>query len=317
MTTPTTKISHHTTDAIYVRGESLVDDLIGKLTFTEMMYFQMLGKKPMPAQAKILDAVLVTLMEHGITPSVIATRMIYDSCPEAVQAAVAAGLLAVGSTFIGTMEGCAKNLDEILKAPEGEAARAKATVGEISMALETVFGRHRAEIKAITGVYKREVGMTGAVERVKHLVESFEAAEGRRPRLLVAKIGQDGHDRGQKVIASAFADLGFDVDIGPLFATPAEAARQAVENDVHVLGVSSLAAAHLTLVPELKKELASQGRDDIMIVVGGVVPPQDYDALMKSGCEAIFPPGTVIADAALKLLKTLHHRLGHDQRAAE
>jgi len=198
-----------------------------------------------------------------------------------------------------------------------DAARAKATVGEISMALEKVFGRHRAEIKAITGVYKREVGMTGAVERVKHLVESFETAEGRRPRLLVAKIGQDGHDRGQKVIASAFADLGFDVDIGPLFATPSEAARQAVENDVHVLGVSSLAAAHLTLVPELKKELAAQGREDIMIVVGGVVPPQDYDTLLKSGAEAIFPPGTVISEAAEKLLKTLHHRLGHDQRAAE
>jgi methylmalonyl-CoA mutase len=198
-----------------------------------------------------------------------------------------------------------------------DAARAKATVGEISMALEKVFGRHRAEIKAITGVYKREVGMTGAVQRVKTLVESFEAAEGRRPRLLVAKIGQDGHDRGQKVIASAFADLGFDVDIGPLFATPAEAARQAVENDVHVLGVSSLAAAHLTLVPELKKELAAQGREDIMIVVGGVVPPQDYDALLKSGAEAIFPPGTVISEAAEKLLKTLNHRLGHDQRAAE
>ena len=158
-----------------------------------------------------------------------------------------------------------------------DAARAKATVGEISSALEKVFGRHRAEIKAITGVYKREVGMTGAVERVRTAVEAFEVAEGRRPRLLVAKIGQDGHDRGQKVIASAFADLGFDVDIGPLFATPAEAARQAVENDVHILGVSSLAAAHLTLVPELKAELAKQGRDDIMIVVGGVVPPQDYE----------------------------------------
>jgi methylmalonyl-CoA mutase len=222
-------------------------------------------------------------------------------------------------------------LDALTRAADGgngnllelavDAARAKATVGEISMALEKVFGRHRAEIKAITGVYKREVGkggkMSGAVERVKTLVESFEAAEGRRPRLLVAKIGQDGHDRGQKVIASAFADLGFDVDIGPLFATPAEAARQAVENDVHVLGVSSLAAAHLTLVPELKTELAKQGRDDIMIVVGGVVPPQDYDALLKSGAEAIFPPGTVIAEAAEKLLKTLHHRLGHDQKAAE
>ena len=202
-----------------------------------------------------------------------------------------------------------------------DAARAKATVGEISSALEKVYGRHVASIKAITGVYKREVGkgghMTGAVDKVRVAVEAFEQAEGRRPRMLVAKIGQDGHDRGQKVIASAFADLGFDVDIGPLFATPGEAARQAVENDVHILGVSSLAAAHLTLVPELKKELASQGRDDIMIVVGGVVPPQDYDALMKAGCEAIFPPGTVIADAAETLLKTLSKRLGHGKEAAE
>jgi methylmalonyl-CoA mutase len=198
-----------------------------------------------------------------------------------------------------------------------DAARAKATVGEISLALEKVFGRHRAEIKVITGVYKREVGMSGAVECVRQLVENFETAEGRRPRLLVAKIGQDGHDRGQKVIASAFADLGFDVDIGPMFATPAEAARQAVENDVHILGVSSLAAAHLTLVPELKKELAAQGRDDIMIVIGGVVPPQDYEALKQAGAEAIFPPGTVIADAAEKLLHSLNRRLGHEQAAAE
>ena len=192
-----------------------------------------------------------------------------------------------------------------------DAARAKATVGEISMALEKVFGRHVASSKTITGVYKREVGMTDAVARVREQVEAFEAAEGRRPRLLVAKIGQDGHDRGQKVIASAFADLGFDVDIGPLFATPSEAARQAVENDVHILGVSSLAAAHLTLVPELKRELETQGRGDIMIVVGGVVPPQDYDALMAAGAEAIFPPGTVIAEAAGKLLTTLNKRLGH------
>ena len=157
-----------------------------------------------------------------------------------------------------------------------EAARAKATVGEISSALEKVFGRHRAEIKAISGVYKREVGtMSDTVERVQKLVSEFETNEGRRPRILVAKIGQDGHDRGQKVIASAFADLGFDVDIGPLFATSAEAARQAIENDVHIVGVSSLAAAHLTAVPELKAELEKQGRGDIMIVIGGVVPPQD------------------------------------------
>lgn len=199
-----------------------------------------------------------------------------------------------------------------------DAARAKATVGEISGALETVFGRHRAEIKAISGVYKQEVGaMTDAVARVLALVRRFERDEGRRPRLLVAKIGQDGHDRGQKVIASAFADLGFDVDIGPLFATPAEAARQAVENDVHIVGVSSLAAAHLTLVPELRAALKEQGRDDIMVVVGGVIPPQDYDALRLAGAAAIFPPGTVIAEAAEELVHTLNRRLGHERAAAE
>jgi methylmalonyl-CoA mutase len=199
-----------------------------------------------------------------------------------------------------------------------DAARAKATVGEISLALEKVFGRHRAEIKSIAGVYRKEVGtMSQAVDRVLAHVTAFETNEGRRPRILVAKVGQDGHDRGQKVIASAFADLGFDVDIGPLFATPAEAARQAVENDVHIVGVSSLAAGHLTLVPELKAALAHEGRDDIMIVVGGVVPPQDYEALKKAGAEAIFPPGTVIADAADALLTALDRRLGHDQEAAE
>jgi methylmalonyl-CoA mutase len=198
-----------------------------------------------------------------------------------------------------------------------DAARAKATVGEISLALEQVFGRHQAEIKAISGVYRREVGMAEAVERVQKRVAEFEDDEGRRPRILVAKIGQDGHDRGQKVIATAFADLGFDVDIGPLFATPVEAARQAVENDVHILGVSSLAAAHLTLVPELKAELEKLGRGDIVIVVGGVVPPQDYAALKKAGAEAIFPPGTVIAEAAEALLATLNRRLGHSKAAAE
>src|SRR5712664_1895410 len=197
-----------------------------------------------------------------------------------------------------------------------DAARAKATVGEISLALERAFGRHRAEIKAITGVYKREVGaMSEALARVQKLVTEFEAKEGRRPRILVAKIGQDGHDRGQKVIASAFADVGFDVDIGPLFATADEAARQAVENDVHILGLSSLAAAHLTAVPELKAALKKQGRDDIMIIVGGVVPPQDYDALYKAGAEAIFPPGTVIADAAEELIHKLNARLGHSEAA--
>jgi methylmalonyl-CoA mutase len=198
-----------------------------------------------------------------------------------------------------------------------DAARAKATVGEISGALEKVFGRHRAEIRSISGVYKREAGVGAeSISRVQSMVEAFEENEGRRPRILVAKVGQDGHDRGQKVIASAFADLGFDVDIGPLFATPEEAARQAVENDVHIVGISSLAAGHLTLVPELKHALEEQGRPDIMIVVGGVIPPQDFAALRQNGASAIFPPGTVIAEAAGSLLEELNRRLGYAQREA-
>ncbi|WPZ36635.1 methylmalonyl-CoA mutase [Thalassobaculum sp. OXR-137] len=197
-----------------------------------------------------------------------------------------------------------------------DAARARATVGEISMALEKVWGRHVAEVKAISGVYSKEVGESAVVNQVKQLVAEFEEQEGRRPRILIAKMGQDGHDRGQKVIATAFADLGFDVDIGPLFQTPAEAARQAVENDVHVVGASSLAAGHLTLVPELREELAKLGREDIMVVVGGVVPPQDYDALYKAGAAAIFPPGTVIAEAAIDLLKKLLDTFGDETRAA-
>ncbi|HKH95464.1 MAG TPA: methylmalonyl-CoA mutase [Beijerinckiaceae bacterium] len=212
---------------------------------------------------------------------------------------------------------CAATGDGNLLAHAVDAARAKATVGEISDALERVWGRHRAEIKSISGVYKREVGaMSSSVEQVRKLVEAFEHDDGRRPRILIAKMGQDGHDRGQKVIASAFADLGFDVDIGPLFATPGEAARQAIENDVHIVGVSSLAAGHLTLVPELKRDLEAYGRGDIMIVVGGVIPPQDFDALYAAGASAIFPPGTVIADAAEKLIAELNDRLGYGSRAA-
>ncbi len=212
---------------------------------------------------------------------------------------------------------CAETGDGNLLDLSVQAARARATVGEMTEALERVFGRHVAEIKAISGIYKQEVGqMSEPVKRVQALVETFEEHDGRRPRLLVAKMGQDGHDRGQKVIASAFADLGFDVDIGPLFATPAEAARQAVENDVHIVGVSSLAAGHLTLVPQLKAALEEQGRPDIMIVVGGVVPPQDHDALVKAGASAIFPPGTVIAEAAVKLLDELNRRLGYEPKQA-
>ena len=192
-----------------------------------------------------------------------------------------------------------------------KAARAKATVGEISDALERAFGRHQAHPKALRGVYRRELGEDTAVtQSIEEAVARFEALEGRRPRILVAKMGQDGHDRGQKVISTAFADLGFDVDVGPLFQTPAETARQAVENDVHVVGVSSLAAGHLTLVPALRAELAAYDREDIVIVVGGVVPPQDYDALYEAGATCIFGPGTVIADAALELMSELERRLG-------
>ncbi|MGV8907582.1 MAG: methylmalonyl-CoA mutase [Propionicimonas sp.] len=190
-----------------------------------------------------------------------------------------------------------------------DAARAKATVGEISSALEAVFGRYTANIRTISGVYNSESGNTDAVLKARALVEDFEKAEGRRPRILVAKMGQDGHDRGQKVISTAFADLGFTVDVGPLFQTPEETARQAVESDVHVVGVSSLAAGHLTLVPALRKALDELGRPDMMIVVGGVIPAQDFDELYAAGADAIYPPGTVIPDSAIELLNKLRERL--------
>ncbi|MCF6385949.1 methylmalonyl-CoA mutase [Mycobacterium sp. MBM] len=191
------------------------------------------------------------------------------------------------------------------------AAREKATLGEISDALEKVYGRHQAEIRTIAGVYRDEVGKAGNVTTATELVEKFAEADGRRPRILVAKMGQDGHDRGQKVIATAFADIGFDVDVGSLFSTPDEVARQAADNDVHVVGVSSLAAGHLTLVPALRDALAEVGRPDIMVVVGGVIPPGDFDELYAAGATAIFPPGTVIADAAIGLLHKLAERLGY------
>ncbi|MFE5596053.1 methylmalonyl-CoA mutase [Streptomyces sp. NPDC056549] len=216
---------------------------------------------------------------------------------------------------------CRDALDALTRAAGGDgnllelavrAARAKATVGEISDALEKVYGRHAGQIRTISGVYRNEAGESPSVERTRALVDAFGEAEGRRPRILVAKMGQDGHDRGQKVIATAFADLGFDVDVGPLFQTPAEVARQAVEADVHIVGVSSLAAGHLTLVPALREELAAEGREDIMIVVGGVIPPQDVPTLLEMGAAAVFPPGTVIPDAAHDLVTRLAAGLGHD-----
>jgi methylmalonyl-CoA mutase len=196
------------------------------------------------------------------------------------------------------------------------AGRAHATVGEISLALERVYDRHAAEIRSIAGVYRNEMGNDAEpFQKTKALVEHFAEQEGRRPRILVAKMGQDGHDRGQKVIATAFADLGFDVDVGPLFQTPDEVARQAIEADVHVVGVSSLAAGHLTLVPELRGALDKLDRQDILVVVGGVIPPADFEALKEAGAALIFPPGTVIGEAAAELLTLLGDELGHDAPA--
>ncbi|KXK58531.1 methylmalonyl-CoA mutase [Micromonospora rosaria] len=235
-------------------------------------------------------------------------RLRADRDEAACTAALEALTRAAGAALDGTR---GPGLDGNLLALAVDAARAKATVGEISDALEKVYGRHAAQIRTISGVYRNEAGAVSAIGRVRDATAAFAVAEGRQPRILVAKMGQDGHDRGQKVIATAFADLGFDVDVGPLFQTPAEVARQAMEADVHVVGVSSLAAGHLTLVPALRDELAALDRDDIMIIVGGVIPPQDFDALRAAGASAIFPPGTVVAEAALDLLAELSRRLGH------
>jgi methylmalonyl-CoA mutase len=197
-----------------------------------------------------------------------------------------------------------------------EAARAKATVGDISQALEKAFGRHIAEVRAISGVYLSEAGPgPEANERVLAMTRAFTENEGRAPRILVAKMGQDGHDRGQKIIASAFADLGFDVEIGPLFATPEEVATLAAKKQAHIVGVSSLAAGHLALVPALKKALVKLGLDETMVAVGGVIPSQDFALLRDAGADAIFPPGTVIAEAAQSLIERLNERLGFSQRA--
>jgi len=189
-----------------------------------------------------------------------------------------------------------------------QAARVRATLGEISDALEKIYGRHRAVIRTISGVYGSEFGKSMEVEKVRKMTDAFAEAEGRRPRIMVAKMGQDGHDRGAKVVSTAYADLGFDVDIGPLFQTPEETAKQAVENDVHCVGVSSLAAGHKTLVPQLLAELKKLGREDIIVIVGGVIPPQDYDFLYAAGASAIFGPGTVIPQAAEKILEEINKR---------
>lgn len=211
--------------------------------------------------------------------------------------------------------GTAKSGEGNLLACAVDAARARATIGEISDAIEAVSGRHKAVIRSVSGVYSSNFSNEEEIEAVKNMANDFLENEGRRPRILIAKMGQDGHDRGAKVIASSFADLGFDVDIGPLFQTPEETALQAVENDVHVIGVSSLAAGHKTLVPELLSELTKIGREDILIVVGGVIPAQDYAFLRENGAAAIFGPGTVIPVAAEKVIEEIYQRLGYEEVA--
>jgi methylmalonyl-CoA mutase len=199
---------------------------------------------------------------------------------------------------------CEKNSGNLLQLSI-EAARARASLGEISYAMEKVFGRHTATIRSITGIYSSEYANMNEVDEVRQLTDNFEKEEGRRPRIMIAKMGQDGHDRGAKVVATAYADMGFDVDMGPLFQTPAETAKQAVENDVHIIGMSSLAAGHKVLLPELKKELKALGREDIIVIVGGVIPPQDYDYLYENGAAAIFGPGTVLPVAAKKIMEMM------------
>ncbi len=225
--------------------------------------------------------------------------------PEAVQKALDA------------LTECAKTGQGNLLELSIDAARKRASLGEISYALEKVYGRYKAKINLISNVYSAQTKDTDEFQQVKAMTDYFAKVEGRRPRVMVAKMGQDGHDRGAKVVATGYADLGYDVDMGPLFQTPAEAAKQAVENDVHILGVSSLAAGHKTLVPQVIEELKKLGREDIIVTVGGVIPPQDYDFLFKSGAAAIFGPGTVVSTSARKMMELLFAAKGIDYPPAK
>jgi methylmalonyl-CoA mutase len=217
--------------------------------------------------------------------------------------------VAAVETALDRLTGAARSGDGNLLAFSVEAARARATVGEISLALEKAFGRHVAEVRTISGVYRKEIGGENpAFEKAVRAVEAFQRETGVKPRILVAKMGQDGHDRGQKVIATAFADLGFDVIVGAMFQTPEEVADLALAEGAHIVGASSLAAGHLTLVPELKAALDKRGGDSVLIAVGGVIPPDDFEALRRDGADAIFPPGTVIAEAALELIAAIRSK---------
>ena len=270
------------------RRQALIDS--GAETIIGVNKFQSAGSSPFEHREVDNRAVLAAQVER-------LRRLRAERDDEALQAALKA------------LTDCARSGEGNLLALSIEAARAKATNGEISMALEKAWGRHKAVLRSVSGVYSAEFGDAAAVASVRRMTDNFASDEGRRPRIMVAKMGQDGHDRGAKVIATAFADMGFDVDIAPLFQTPAEVAKGAVENDVHVVGISSLAAGHKTLLPQLIRELEAQGRGDMMMVIGGVIPSRDHQYLYEQGAAAIFGPGTVIPAAAQKLLGELNRRL--------
>ena len=270
------------------RRQALIDS--GAETIIGVNKFQSAGSSPFEHREVDNRAVLAAQVER-------LRRLRAERDDEALQSA------------LKVLTDCARSGEGNLLALSIEAARAKATNGEISMALEKAWGRHKAVLRSVSGVYSAEFGDAAAVASVRRMTDNFASDEGRRPRIMVAKMGQDGHDRGAKVIATAFADMGFDVDIAPLFQTPAEVAKGAVENDVHVVGISSLAAGHKTLLPQLIRELEAQGRGDMMMVIGGVIPSRDHQYLYEQGAAAIFGPGTVIPAAAQKLLGELNRRL--------
>lgn len=233
-------------------------------------------------------------------------QKIKDSRNEKLVKEALNNLTAAANNFVNsTTKSASYNPDSNLLNLAVNAARARATLGEISDALEVAFGRYKAEIKSFSGVYSKEIKDDNSFKKAQALADSFAEQEGRRPRIMISKMGQDGHDRGAKVIATSYADMGFDVDISPLFQTPNEVAKQAIENDVHILGVSSLAGAHKTLLPQVIEALKGYGRDDIMVIVGGVIPKQDYQFLFDAGVVAVFGPGTKISDAAIQLLEIL------------
>ncbi len=292
------------------RAQARIDT--GHQTIVGVNKYQLAGQEDVPV-LKVDNAKVRAMQLEKLTRLKAERKQVeVDAALEALEAAARQSSRPSSDAHKSAPEGVRSTRPNLLDLAV-KAARAKATVGEMSAALERAFARHQPPIRLVTGVFSREAGDDAAVERARQSVAAFKDAEGKRPKILVAKMGQDGHDRGQKVVASAFSDLGFDVEIGPLFATPEEVAEQAVEKRVHVVGVSSLAAGHLTLTPALRAALEARGRGDIMIVVGGVIPPEDVETLKEMGAAAIYPPGGAIAEIAQDLLTALNQRLGYAQ----